>query len=73
MLAVVLREMVPSSHGHGYADTSTAAFLVGFVLLVVDAVISRRIVPPTASHFSSIRTARADTSFRRIGGESSDR
>lgn len=41
MLAVVLREMVPSSHGHGYADASTAAFLVGFVLLVVvDAVIS---------------------------------
>lgn len=41
MLAVVLREMVPSSHGHGYADASTAAFLVGFVLLVVvDAVIT---------------------------------
>jgi len=35
MLAVVLREMVPSSHGHGYADASTAAFLVGFVLLVI--------------------------------------
>lgn len=41
MLAVVLREMVPSSHGHGYADSATAAFLVGFVLLVVvDAVIT---------------------------------
>jgi ZIP family zinc transporter len=41
MLAVVLREMVPSSHGHGYADASTAAFLVGFVLLVVvDAVVT---------------------------------
>jgi len=41
MLAVVLREMVPSSHGHGYADAATAAFLVGFVLLVVvDAVIT---------------------------------
>lgn len=41
MLAVVLREMIPSSHGHGYADASTAAFLVGFVLLVVvDAVIT---------------------------------
>jgi len=40
MLAVVLREMVPSSHSHGYADAATAAFLVGFVLLVVvDAVI----------------------------------
>jgi len=35
MLAVVLREMIPSSHGNGYADASTAAFLVGFVLLVV--------------------------------------
>ena len=35
MLAVVLREMIPSSHGHGYADAATAAFLVGFVLLVV--------------------------------------
>jgi ZIP family zinc transporter len=41
MLAVVLREMVPSSHGHGYADAATAAFLVGFVLLVVvDSVIT---------------------------------
>lgn len=41
MLAVVLREMVPSSHGHGYADAATAAFLIGFVLLVVvDAVIT---------------------------------
>jgi ZIP family zinc transporter len=41
MIAVVLREMVPESHGHGYADASTAAFLIGFVLLVVvDAVIS---------------------------------
>jgi ZIP family zinc transporter len=41
MLAVVLREMVPSSHGHGYADAATAAFLVGFVLLVVvDAVVA---------------------------------
>ncbi|WP_290811689.1 ZIP family metal transporter [Halovivax sp.] len=35
MLAVVFREMIPSSHGHGYADAATAAFLVGFVLLVV--------------------------------------
>lgn len=40
MLAVVLREMVPSSHGHGYADAATAAFLVGFVFfVVVDAVV----------------------------------
>ena len=35
MMAVVFREMIPSSHGHGYADAATAAFLVGFVLLVV--------------------------------------
>ena len=35
MMAVVFREMIPSSHGHGYADASTAAFLVGFVLLVI--------------------------------------
>lgn len=35
MMAVVFREMVPSSHGHGYADAATAAFLVGFALLVV--------------------------------------
>jgi ZIP family zinc transporter len=33
--------MVPSSHGHGYADAATAAFLVGIVLLVVvDAIIT---------------------------------
>jgi len=35
MMAVVFREMIPSSHGHGYADAATAAFLFGFVLLVV--------------------------------------
>ena len=35
MLAVVFREMIPSSHGHGYADAATTAFLLGFVLLVV--------------------------------------
>ncbi len=35
MMAVVFREMIPSSHGHGHADAATAAFLVGFVLLVV--------------------------------------
>ncbi|MFC5134839.1 MULTISPECIES: ZIP family metal transporter [Haloferacaceae] len=40
MLAVVFREMIPSSHGHGHSDAATAAFLVGFVLLVVvDAVV----------------------------------
>lgn len=35
MLAVIFREMVPSSHGHGYADEATAAFLVGFSLLIL--------------------------------------
>ncbi|WP_418282418.1 ZIP family metal transporter [Halorubrum sp. DTA98] len=35
MLAVVFREMIPSSHGHGYADAATTAFLLGFVVLVV--------------------------------------
>ena len=35
MMAVVFREMIPTSHGHGYADAATAAFLVGFALLVV--------------------------------------
>ncbi|ELZ52609.1 MULTISPECIES: ZIP family metal transporter [Halorubrum] len=41
MLAVVFRELIPSSHGHSHADAATAAFLVGFVLLVVvDAVVT---------------------------------
>jgi ZIP family zinc transporter len=41
MLAVVFRELIPSSHGHGHADAATAAFLGGFVLLVVvDAVVA---------------------------------
>jgi ZIP family zinc transporter len=40
MLAVVFRELIPSSHGHGHADAATGAFLAGFVLLVVvDAVV----------------------------------
>jgi ZIP family zinc transporter len=40
MMAVVFREMIPSSHGHGYAEAATAAFLVGFaVLVVVDTVL----------------------------------
>ncbi len=34
MLAVVFRELIPSSHGH--ADVATGAFLLGFVLPVVD-------------------------------------
>ena len=40
MMAVVFREMIPTSHSHGYADAATGAFLVGFALLVVvDAVL----------------------------------
>lgn len=40
MIAVVFREMIPSSHGHGYADSATAAFLVGFsLILVVEAIL----------------------------------
>ena len=35
MIAVVFRELVPSSHGHGYADAATAAFLIGFALIVI--------------------------------------
>ncbi|WP_254769000.1 ZIP family metal transporter [Salinilacihabitans rarus] len=41
MIAVVFRELIPSSHGHGYADTATATFVVGFaVMLVVDTVLA---------------------------------
>ena len=37
MIAVVFRELVPSSHGHGYADTATATFIAGFaIMLLVD-------------------------------------
>ncbi len=40
MIAVVFREMVPSSHGHGYSDSATATFVVGFLLIfVVDTVL----------------------------------
>ncbi|MCU4739839.1 ZIP family metal transporter [Natronoglomus mannanivorans] len=40
MIAVVFRELVPSSHGHGYADTATATFVCGFaIMLVVDTVL----------------------------------
>lgn len=35
MIAVVFREMIPSSHGHGYVDTATVAFLIGFALMLV--------------------------------------
>ncbi|SFC55573.1 zinc transporter, ZIP family [Halobiforma haloterrestris] len=41
MIAVVFRELIPSSHGHGYADTATATFVAGFaVMLVVDTVLA---------------------------------
>ncbi len=30
MVAVIFREMIPLSHGHGHADAATAAFLLGF-------------------------------------------
>ncbi|MCL9813099.1 ZIP family metal transporter [Natranaeroarchaeum aerophilus] len=41
MIAVVFREMIPSSHGHGFADLATLTFLTGFgVMLVVDTVLA---------------------------------
>ena len=35
MIAVVFREMIPASHGHGYADIATLTFVVGFVVMVI--------------------------------------
>ena len=35
MLAVIFREMIPASHGHGYADEATLTFVVGFVVMVI--------------------------------------
>ena len=35
MIAVVFREMIPSSHGHGYADTATLTFVAGFILMML--------------------------------------
>lgn len=35
MIAVIFREMIPASHGHGYADEATLTFVVGFVVMVV--------------------------------------
>lgn len=35
MIAVVFRELIPSSHGHGHADAATIAFLAGFVVMIV--------------------------------------
>lgn len=41
MIAVIFREMVPSSHGHGYADLATTTFVAGFgLMLVVDTVLA---------------------------------
>ena len=40
MIAVISREMIPSSHGHGYADLATLTFIVGFtIMLFVDTVL----------------------------------
>ncbi|MCH7661079.1 MAG: 50S ribosomal protein L16 [Euryarchaeota archaeon] len=37
MIAVIFREMIPQSHGHGYADEATLTFLAGFaIMLFVD-------------------------------------
>ncbi|THE63050.1 ZIP family metal transporter [Salinadaptatus halalkaliphilus] len=37
MIAVIFRELIPASHGHGYADIATLTFVAGFaVMLVVD-------------------------------------
>ena len=35
MIAVIFREMIPASHGHGYADAATLTFVVGFAIMVV--------------------------------------
>ncbi|MFW6321769.1 MAG: ZIP family metal transporter [Halohasta sp.] len=34
MMAVVFRELIPESHSHGYADTATITFILGFVVMV---------------------------------------
>lgn len=35
MIAVVFREMIPASHGHGYEDFATLTFVGGFVTMMV--------------------------------------
>ncbi|MFW6458396.1 MAG: ZIP family metal transporter [Halodesulfurarchaeum sp.] len=35
MIAVIFREMIPASHGHGYEDFATITFVVGFVLMMI--------------------------------------
>jgi ZIP family zinc transporter len=34
MMAVIFREMIPSSHSHGYANFATMTFVAGFVLMM---------------------------------------
>ena len=34
MMAVVFRELIPESHSHGYADTATITFILGFAIMV---------------------------------------
>lgn len=41
MMAVIFREMIPQSHGHGYADEATLLFILGFVIMLfVDTVLA---------------------------------
>lgn len=41
MIAVVFRELIPSSHGHGHDDAATAAFVSGFaIMLIVNTVLA---------------------------------
>ncbi|MDQ2052107.1 ZIP family metal transporter [Natronolimnohabitans sp. A-GB9] len=35
MMAVIFRELIPASHGHGYADDATLTFVLGFVVMVI--------------------------------------
>lgn len=35
MLAVIFREVVPSSHGHGYQDFATVTFILGFIFMMI--------------------------------------
>ncbi len=35
MIAVIFREMIPASHGHGYEDFATVTFVVGFVVMMI--------------------------------------
>jgi len=34
MMAVVFRELIPGSHSHGYADTATVTFILGFAIML---------------------------------------